>query len=70
VHASLGFNGAFDGALHVRRLDACLEEPRGGTLEQTLEEPLDSGEGAGHQVAESSSASLGSRVLAQLAWAR
>jgi hypothetical protein len=58
VDTSFGLDGALDGALDLRWFEPRLEQACGGTFEQSLEESLDSGEGAGHQVIESSSAYL------------
>ena len=44
----LGFHLALEGALDLDDLHLGLKQPRGGPLEQSLEEPLDRGERAGH----------------------
>jgi len=55
VDRSFRFHGALEAALDLDRFETRLKQASGRPLEQTLEEPLDSGKRARHPVRESSS---------------
>src|SRR6188768_2308482 len=55
MHRSFGLHGAFQAALDLDGFELRLEEAGSRALEQTLEEPLDCGEGTSRRVGESTS---------------
>ena len=55
MHRSFGLHGAFQAALNLDRFELSLKKAGSRTFEQSLEEPLDRGEGTSHRVGESTS---------------